>query len=181
MVTPLQRTLTVEEYLEREKASEVRHEYLGGYLYALAGGTGRHNRIALNIASHFLGIAPERCRVYQEGMKLRLGDAFYYPDVMVVCDKVEPDPYFETEPCILVEVLSASTRDIDLREKMLGYKSLPSLQVYLVVDSEALIVRHFWRGADGRWQQQDLTGDGDIPLPCLDGTLSLPQIYRGVF
>jgi Uma2 family endonuclease len=182
MVTPLQRTLTVEEYLEREKAGEVRHEYLGGYLYALAGGTGRHNRIAGNIHAHCWQLALDKpCRVYQEGMKLRLGDAFYYPDVMVVCDKAEPDPYFETEPCILVEVLSASTRDIDLREKMLGYKSLPSLQVYLVVDSDALIVRHFWRDADGRWQQQDLTGDGDIPLPCLGGTLSLPQIYRGVF
>ncbi len=174
--------MTVEEYLASEEKSELRREYLGGYLYALAGGSGRHNRIAGNIHAHCWQLAQDRpCRVYQEGMKLRIGEVFYYPDVMAVCEKPEPDPYFETEPCILVEVLSPSTKDIDLREKMLSYKSLPSLQSYLVVDADALVVRRFWRDADGGWQQQDLAGDGDIALPCLGGVLTLPQIYRGVF
>jgi Uma2 family endonuclease len=179
---PLEKVMTVEEYLASEEKSEVRREYLGGYVYALAGGSGRHNRIAGNIHAHFWGLAQDKpCRVYQEGMKLRVGEVFYYPDVMVVCEEPEPDPYFETHPCILAEVLSPSTKDIDLREKMLTYKSLPSLQAYLVVDSEALVVRRFWREAEGRWRQEDYSGDGDIPLPCLHGVLTMAQIYRGVF
>ncbi len=100
---------------------------------------------------------------------------------MVVYDKPEPDPFYETEPCVLVEVLSPSTKNTDLREKLMAYKSLPSVQTYLIVDAERLAVRRFWAEPDGRWHQEDLTGDGDIPLPCLDGVLSLPQIYRGIF
>jgi Uma2 family endonuclease len=182
MLDPLRPPLGVAEYLALEAQARERHEYLDGHLYAMAGATGRHNRISLNIASYFLSIAPEGCRVYQEGMKLRAAErVFYYPDVMVVCGVSEPDPYFETEPCILVEVLSPATQHTDLREKMIAYKALPSLEAYLVVEAERLLVRHFWRNQEGRWLEQDLAGDGDIPVPCLGGVLSLPQIYRGVF
>ncbi len=176
-------TMSVEEYLVCEQKGDVRHEYMYGYTYALAGGSSHHNRISLNIASHFLQLAQrEPCRVYQEGMKLRTEEGvFYYPDVMVVCDKPEPDPFFETEPYVLVEVLSPSTKNTDLREKLTAYKGLPSVQTYLIVEAERLVVRRFWKETDGHWHQEDLTGDGNIVLPCLDGTLALPQIYRGVF
>ncbi|MCA9836013.1 MAG: Uma2 family endonuclease [Trueperaceae bacterium] len=177
-----EQALSPEDYLVFEAQSETRHEYIGGTLHAMAGGTIRHNRISLNIAAYFLSIAPEACRVYQEGMKLRVAEnVFYYPDVMVVCHKPEQNPYFETEPCILVEVLSQSTKDIDLREKMLSYKSLPSAELYLIVDTERLAVRQYWRDGEGKWQLQEHAGDGDIALPCLSGVLSLPQIYRNVF
>ena len=182
MIRPLQSVLSADEYLELEKSSEKRHEYVEGRLYAMAGGSGRHNRVSLNIAAAFLAVASSKCRVYQEGMKLQVGETvFYYPDVMVVCDKEEPDPYFETEPCILVEVVSPSTKHIDVREKMLEYKRLPSLQTYLIVDPDSLFVRHLWRDAEGDWQQQDVTGSGDLDMPCLGTSLKLSQIYRGVF
>jgi len=188
MVRPVE-TVSVKKYLESELSSPSRHEFVGGQVYAMAGGSGRHNRVALGIAAYLLGLNRTNCRVYQEGMKLHIGqdaanDAeklVYYPDVMVVCNKLEPDPYFETEPCILVEVLSPSTLAIDLREKRLEYSRLPSLQTYLIVDPETYFVRHFWRDSKGAWQHQDLAGDGEIPLPCLDAVLTLPQIYRGVF
>ena len=177
------RTMSVEEYLAYEQKGEIRHEYVNGYVYALAEGSSRHNRISLTIASHFLELVQGKpCRVYQEGMKLRTFEGvFYYPDVMVVCDKPEPDPFYETESCVLVEVLSPSTKNTDLREELTVYKSLPSMQTYLIVDAERLAVRHISKGGSGRWQQEDLTGAGDIPLPCPGGVLSLPQIYRGVF
>lgn len=188
MVRPVE-AISVKEYLESEPSSPVRREYVGGQIYAMAGGSSRHNRIALGIAAYLLGLGRPNCRIYQEGMKLHIGreqknDAdklFYYPDVMVVCNKSEPDPYFETEPCILVEVLSPSTATIDLREKRLEYARIPSLQTYLIVDPDSYFVRHFWRDAEGNWQHQDYSGDGEIPLPCLDTVLKLPQIYRGIF
>ena len=176
-------TMSVEEYLVCEQKGDVRHEYVYGYTYALAGASQRHSRITGNIFAAVWTLAQDKsCRVHQEGMKLRTEEGvFYYPDVMVVCDKLEPDPLFETEPCVLVEVLSPSTRNTDLREKLTAYKSLPSVQTYLIVEAERLVVRRFWKETDGHWHQEDLTGDGDIALPCLDGVLTLPQIYRGVF
>ncbi len=189
MVRPTTQAIAIKDYLVSEHDSPVRREYVGGQVYAMAGGSSRHNRIALGIAAHLLSVRRANCRIYQEGMKLHIGESaandadklFYYPDVMVVCNKPEPDPYYETEPCILVEVLSPSTVTIDLREKRLEYSRLPSLQTYLIVDPESYFVRHFWRDSEGRWQQQDLAGDGEIPLPCLETSISLPQIYRGVF
>ena len=78
-------------------------------------------------------------------------------------------------------MLSPSTKSIDVREKMLEYKRLPSLQSYLIIDAESLMVRHCWHDEKGEWQQEDITSSGDIALPCLDTVLSLAQIYRNVF
>lgn len=175
--------MSAEQYLAFEERSELRHEFVAGSVHAMAGGSGRHNRIAGNTFAQFWNLAQDKpCRVYQEGMKLRAAESvFYYPDVMVVCNKEEPDPYFETEPCILVEVLSPSTKDIDLREKLLSYKSLPSVQAYLAIDAERVAVQHFWCDELGTWQQQTHSGEGEIKLPCLNNTISLAQIYRSVF
>ncbi len=189
MLKPLPRFITVAEYLSSELSSPVRREYVCGQVYAMAGSSSRHNRIALNIAAHFLSLASSDCRVYQENMKLFIGQsrasdtekAIYYPDVMVVCGKELPDEYYETEPCILVEVLSPSTAIVDLREKKLEYIRLPSLRTYLIVDQDTLLVRHCWRDEEGHWREQDLAGDGLISLPCLGGDISLVQMYRGVF
>lgn len=190
MVKPIAKLMSVSEYLESEQKSAVRREYVGGQVYAMAGASQRHSRIGGNIFGHFLQLARDKnCRVHHESMKFYVddpgkddfGQAFYYPDVMVVCEKAMADDYYETEPCILVEVLSLSTASVDLREKYLEYTRVPSLRAYLIVDQNTLFVRHWWRDDEGRWQQQDLTGDGNISLPCLNGEISLPQIYRGVF
>ena len=183
MFESIRPSLSVQEYLALEKTAEERHEYVDGYLYAMAGASQRHSRIAGNIfANVWQSALGKNCRVHQNDMRLRVGKtAFYYPDVMVVCNKEEPDPYFETEPCILVEVLSPSTTHIDVREKLREYKRLSSLGTYLIIDPDSLFVRHFWRDNEGVWQQEDITGSGDISLSCLESTLSLTQVYRNVF
>ncbi len=189
MIKPIPQLMSVAEYLESEPTAEVRREYVGGQVYAMAGASQRHSRISGNIFGHCLQLAQEKdCRVHHEGMKLHVGQnaqdeakqAFYYPDIMVACG-VGASEYYETEPCILVEVLSPTTASVDLREKYLEYTRLPSLRTYLIVDQDTLFVRHWWRDEEGHWHQKDLTGDGDIPLPCLGGQISLPQIYRRVF
>lgn len=190
MVRPVLKPLSVEEYLESEAQSPVKREYVGGQVYAMAGASQRNSLIALNIAVALRRMAEGRpCRVHVAEMKLLVGSsktsdfekAFYYPDVMAVCGRPVPHDYYETEPCVLVEVLSPSTRSVDLREKVLAYQSIPSLQTYLIVDTETMTVRHFWRDAQGRWQQQDLTGAADIALPCPGGTLTFADIYQGAF
>lgn len=149
-------------------------------MYAMAGASRVHNRICLNISSHMLQMAPAHCRVTQSDMRLRLGEDYYYPDVMAVCAPEPEDAFHETSPCILVEVLSDSTKNIDLREKALAYKQIASLQTYLVIDPNSKTVRHFSRNPAGKWEQEDLEGNSSIALPCLGGSIALVDIYRGV-
>lgn len=123
--------VSVDEYLEMEERSEVRHELVGGMLYAMVGGTDRHNRITLNVASKLLDAAEGGpCRVYISDMRLRIGNNYYYPDVMVACEPPETEnPIWRTNPCLVVEVLSPSSESIDRREKLLAYRSIPTVDL----------------------------------------------------
>src|SRR6202012_3089269 len=102
---------TVEEYLEGEKMSEVRHEYFDGHVTAMAGASADHEGVAMNIATTLhLHLKGKPCRVFKDGMKLRLEvqkkDLFYYPDIMVACDPKDQNPFFRRNPKLLIEVLS---------------------------------------------------------------------------
>lgn len=178
------RPLSVEEYLELEKTATVRHEYVGGMVHALAGASDRHNRITLNIASRLLANARGGpCRVYMSDMKLRASEnAFYYPDVMVVCEPLEPgNPDFQRDPCLVVEVLSPSTEQIDRREKLLTYQNIPGVGAYLVVSQDRRRVERHFRGEDGLWRKADLVNEGRLPLPCPPGAeLTLDEVYEGL-
>jgi Uma2 family endonuclease len=177
-----QRLLSVEEYLEFEKDSPVKHEYVGGHVYAMVGVSRRHSRISLNIARRLADAAEGGpCRVHQSDMKVPVPDGpFYYPDVVVACGTEPEDPYLEDEPCLIVEVLSPNTEATDRREKLISYRKLPSLQAYLIVEqSEAMVERHY-RNESGRWQT-DIVAEGAFQVPCPPDTeLSLADIYAGL-
>src|SRR5229473_204356 len=113
-----------------EEASPIKHEYVAGQVYALSGATARHNRIAGNIFAQLWNAAGDGpCRVYSSDMRLRIGDnAVYYPDVQVMCDPTDTEQMYKTAPCVVVEVLLPSTQSIDLREKLLAYRRIESLQ-----------------------------------------------------
>ncbi len=131
----------VADYLLAERDSEQRHEYLNGELVAMAGGSRAHNLLATRVArllGNHLDGGP--CRVYQSDMKVYVETAnrFYYPDVMVCCGPVEaePDPYYETAPRLIVEVLSPRTAATDDGEKRVNYQTLAALAEYLLLDPE---------------------------------------------
>jgi Uma2 family endonuclease len=182
MVGLLPKPISVAEYFEREKQSEVRHEFVEGIMYAMAGTTRQHNLVAGNVFGHFLNLkAGKPCRVYHADMRLRIGNDYYYPDGMVVCAPVPDDDLHETDPCILVEVLSDGTQGTDLREKAIIYRQLKSLNTYLVIDPKSRSIRHHFRDGEGDWQIDHLTDEGAVKLPCLEGTVSLEEIYQGIF
>jgi len=110
--------LTVEKYLKLEESATVRHEYVGGEIFAMVGATKRHNRIVGNIFGRLWGAARGGdCRVYSEGVKLRVADdVIYYPNVMVACGPEGEDPLVEDDPCLVVEVASLSSETTDRRE-----------------------------------------------------------------
>lgn len=175
--------MSVEEYLEFERDSEVRHEYVGGVLHAMISASLRHNRIAGNISAALIGASRGGpCRVYIENAKVRIGDDLvYYPDIMVVCGPESDDPYIERDLCLLVEVVSPSTEHIGRREKFAFYQSISTLKAYLIVEQDRPVVERFSGDEEGERGHAAHFETGSLPVPCPPNVrLSLAEVYEGL-
>ncbi|WP_414753714.1 Uma2 family endonuclease [Anabaena sp. CCY 9910] len=178
---------TAEEYLELEKSSETRHEYLGGQIFAMSGGSKEHNLISGNIysrlRSHLRGTS---CSVFMADMKIRLKLAnepknlFYYPDVTVTCDPQDQDRFYLNSPCLIIEVLSPSTELTDRREKLINYRTLESLQEYILVSQDEIKIEIYRKDNQGNWTLEILTQEHDLKLNSIGLTLTMPEIYEDV-
>jgi Uma2 family endonuclease len=162
--------ISVEEYLAGEEIAEIKHEYVAGQVFAMTGASIRHNRICGNLYAKLHGsLGGGPCQVFIADVKLHcfLGhnDLFYYPDLMVCCDPREQASHYREHPCLLVEVLSDSTRGNDLREKLMAYTRIDALQAYLVLEQdrpEAILYRR-----DREWDPELLAGpEARLSLPC---------------
>lgn len=172
--------VSVEEYLNLEQTSDIRHEYVDGQLLAMAGESQEHEEIVLNVVEALRPIAKAKgCRLYTKNIKLHVTQKRYrYPDVMILCkDKTETG--IETEPCFVLEVLSDSTAQTDLSDKLTEYTAMPSVERYAIVSQTARLVILYLRSDDG-WKVKTLENKGDIDIPCLNTSLSLGQLYEGV-
>jgi Uma2 family endonuclease len=172
----------VEEYLAGELAGEVRHEYVGGRVYAMVGASDRHGLIAGNIHAALHPHARARgCQLFIADMKVRLqigaDHLFYYPDLLLSCDPQDRETYYRTRPCLIVEVLSETTERIDRREKFLAYRALDSLREYVLVSQDQRQVEVFRR--DDGWRGE-LLSEGVLRLDCLETALAAETIYEGV-
>ncbi len=172
-----------DEYLEGEEESAIRHEYLNGVVYGMAGGTRAHATIAGNVFGRlFIALSGKKCRPYSEAMRLRLqrGDdlRFYYPDAMVVCTRSASEVW-EDAPSVVVEVLSESTERTDLGEKRDAYFAIPSLEVYLAVDSRRMEVTIYRRAGDTWKTEFARLGTDILDLPGIGCALTLAEIYEG--
>lgn len=175
--------LSVEDYLALEVETSIKHEYVLGQVYALAGATEDHNRIALNIAAALLPAARAvGCRVVGSDQKLQAGDhLYYYPDVQVLCDPTDDDPLVKRRPCVVVEVSSERTEAIDRREKLLVYRGISSLELYLIVAHERREITVHFRDESGTWQTRQAVGQDTVQIGCLSRhELSLDAIYQDV-
>ena len=177
-----QKLMSVEEYLAFEECSSIRHEYVAGGVYAFAGATVRHNRIAGNIYRTFADAGDlNACEVLFGDVKLRVSaNVFYYPDIMVSCDSKDDDPLIKSRPCAVVEVLSTGTRVTDLREKLMFYRQVDSIDVYLMVEQDERKVYRHWRDDERLWWSESVSDGRTIPIPCLGIDLSLDDIYRNL-
>jgi Uma2 family endonuclease len=173
--------ISEDEYLRGEQESAIRHEYINGIVYAMAGASDKHNTIALNASALLHAGLPEECEVFMSDMKLRMdvqGEIiFYYPDVLVSCAEDDRATYYREQPCLIIEVLSKTTRRQDRHEKFLTYKELPSLQEYLILEQEYRAATLFRRRTG--WQPE-LYQDGDIHLESVNLSMSMGALYRRV-
>ncbi len=176
--------ISEEDYLEMEKTSDVRHEYVDGYVYAMSGGTRSHNRIAVNICA---AIHPQlkdtSCEVYINDVKLKIAHrrSYYYPDLMLGCSRDDEDEYFLTRPCLLIEVLSNSTASTDRREKLIAYQSIPSLREYCLIAQDQYRLEKYHRLREGELWHVTVYEKGDtVRFACMDFEMSMEDIYAGV-
>ena len=181
-LTRSQQLVSVQEYLEGEKDSPIRHEYVDGYVYAMAGLSDRHNRISLNVASRLSQhLVDDPCEVFTSDMKLKVAaSVYYYPDVTVCCDSPPPDPYFRSQPVLIVEVMSASTERIDHHEKLVAYKRLDSLGEYVLISQDQVRIE-VHRRLRGEWQQETINDPTtSLVLNWVGLNITLADVYRNV-
>lgn len=173
--------LSVEDYLQLEERGEERHEYVNGIIHATVGGTVRHNLITTTatalLRDHLKGSS---CTVFASDMKVSLGSVFYYPDVMVVCEKVDPDSLFQTSPVLIIEVLSKSTESKDRLEKVAAYQEITSLSEYVLISQDKVQI-DIYRRSDDDWQIES-NGPGDlVSLNSVQYQILAETFYESVF
>ncbi len=177
--------ISPDEYIDGELISPFKHEYLDGVVYAMAGASNVHNEIAGNaLVSLHTRLRGKPCRPYNSDTKVRLrlpaGLRFYYPDVQMTCHPNPPNDSFQDQPIVVIEVLSQSTRRADEGEKRDGYLALPSLDVYLLVESERALVIGFRRGPSGFVREVFSGLDASISLACIGADLPLAELYERI-
>ena len=173
-----------EDYLALELQSKIRHEYRQGLVYAMAGGSDNHERIAFNllkVIDNHLGDSSD-CRFHAGNVKVNYADAFYYyPDAFVTCDpRDREDRYIKRYPKLIAEVLSPSTEAFDRGDKFEDYQQLDSLEEYVLISQVSARVECRRRTALGRWEtvvyeQGDLTVLSSIGLE-----FAVTELYRGI-
>jgi Uma2 family endonuclease len=171
--------ITVDDYLQGELISDVKHELIDGYVYAMAGASANHERIALNILRKFGNhLEKNPCEPFGSDMKLRINANFFYPDVMVDCSFDNATPYFTQTPTLIVEVLSKSTRRKDTTLKFMSYINIPSLKEYVLIEQDLVDIQVF-RRSEGWLVKHYFLGD-DISFESINLTLAVEDIYHRV-
>ena len=173
-------SLPVEDYLEGECHSDVRHELVAGQVYAMVGASSNHNLIAGNIFSalhaHLRG---KPCQAFMSDMKVRVANDFYYPDVMVSCDPADRHDYYREKPVLVIEVLSPATEGRDSLEKRIAYQSLPSLQEYVLVaqDKTELCI---YRNTGNGWLREICRAGDQVTLQSVGLNMPIEAIFEDV-
>jgi Uma2 family endonuclease len=178
---------SIEEYLALEEAAEFRNEYHDGEIFSMAGGTTNHNRIAINLCTA-LDVATHNldCQVYMSDVKLWIPKIrrFLYPDVMITAD---PPIYYQkrkdtiTNPLVIVEVLSKSTRDYDRTDKFKFYRTLPSFQEYLLISPWEFHVEQYVKTPTLQWLFSESEGpEVALELKTIPFQIPLKTLYKKV-
>lgn len=182
MATRVAERWTFEDYFAWEEQQELRHEFIGGEVYAMTGGTLRHGRVILRLLSQLETALRNRpCVPFPGEVKLhvRAVDRSYYPDAFVCCDPAAMQARgVVTDAAAIFEVLSSSTAAFNYGGKFADYRLLPSLRHYVLIDPEAFTLDAYVK-VDGRWQLVEPAGEA-LVLDAIDFTLDVPALFEGL-
>jgi Uma2 family endonuclease len=177
-------TYTREEYLARENASETKHEYVNGEIYAMAGRTIEHGALAANIQAELRAHLRDRgCRVLNSDVRIHVEatGTVTYPDASVACPPIQVDPtdrFAILNPVLIVEILSKSTEEYDRNDKRAHYRRIPSLRDYILVSQNEQRIEHYRRSDDGSWTLRDVFPPDSVKL-SIGGEISAAEVYLG--
>ena len=178
--------MTEAEYLEFERDSTEKHEFVNGEIIDMSGGTPRHSLIAANLTHALMSrIAGRPCLVFSSDLRVNVAvtSMYAYPDLTMVCGHPQyhaKDRNIVLNPTLLIEVLSDSTAGYDRGPKAAHYRRLPTLKEYLFVSQDERLVEHYRRSDNDQWLLTASTGERTIPIHCLDAEISLDEIYARV-
>jgi Uma2 family endonuclease len=178
-------TISAEQYLNFERCSEERHEFIDGVVYAMAGESPDHSTICFNLASIGAQIRDKPYRGFSPNMKVRtgLGDLYAYPDLMIVCGEAKfHDQRGDVllNPTVIFEVLSPSTGKYDRGEKFRRYRTqIDSLKDYVLVSQDRVRIEQYHREDDGAWSEVEVTEANDaLILSSIECTVAVGEVYR---
>lgn len=176
-----------EEYLEMERASEAKHEYYNGEIFAMSGASISHNDIFHNVYGSLINfLKGKNCKPYGSDLRIHIPEntLYTYPDISVVCGKPETtDGFFDSvvNPAIIIEILSKSTKDYDRGTKFTLYRSIQTLKEYILIDSTSISVELFTRQKDNSWVLNEFKQLTDsFTIASINLKLSLQEIYEDV-
>ena len=175
---------TYAEYLDLEETSNVKHEYFGGVIYAMAGGTPEHAEMTaavISALSQQLRGGP--CRVYSSDLRVRVlaTGLTTYPDVTVVCGPLERDPDSRTtvvNPKVVIEILSDSTEAYDRGDKLDHYQQVSSLRQCVLISQRQPLAEVWSRGEDGEWSNEEVGAGETVDLPSINCSFAVEEVYR---
>ncbi len=175
---------SIEEYLQMENEAVEKHEYYKGEIFAMSGAGARHNIISINIiASLYNALKCKSCQPYGSDMRIHIprNTLFTYPDISVICGDIinaDEDENTATNPTVIFEILSPSTRNYDRGLKFMLYRAIPTLKEYILAEAESIHVEQFAINKEGLWQLKEFSGiEDELILESLDVNLQLKDIY----
>lgn len=176
---------TEEDYLASELVSDIKHEFIDGQVYATACGSDNHGRIAGNIFAEFRShLKGTPCEAFVADMKVGSSKSgkkdkdYFYPDVLVDCRDASADKYLAQAPKLIVEVISKSTKKLDLTTKLIRYINLPSLEEYVLIEQDSVSVAVFRKSQ--QWMPSFYFLDDTVTFDSIGLTLSVAEIYDRV-
>lgn len=184
--------LSEEDYLREEHHSEFKNEYIDGQIYAMVGASANHNHLSSNMLAPIKNhLKNSTCNVLQSDFKVKIGTKFFYPDVLVRCDK--DDDYYTEKPTLIIEVLSPATAKYDRSFKLATYIRIPSLVEYVMIEQSKCLVEVYQRQrmdeewdytayglGDREWNYTAYGLGDDIHFRSINLTLSVKDIYESV-
>lgn len=186
MRAPSHHRYTWEQYLALERDSPIKHEFLDGEIYAMAGGTPEHAALGAAVLRD-LGaqLKGKSCRPYSSDLSIRVEETGLttYPDATVICGPPKRDPASQNialNPTVLVEVTSDSTERYDREEKLEHYVRIATVQEYVLVSHREPLIEVFHRSPDGSWTRTEARRQSSVCLPSIDCVLSVDSVYDGV-
>ena len=179
--------ISEEEYLRQERAAETKSEFVAGEMFAMSGGSRAHSALAMRWGAEISNkLRGRNCIVYSSDLKIRThrSGSYVYPDISVVCEEPQPNRNaddFLTNPIVVIEVLSPSTAEYDRGKKFALYREIPSLQDYILVHTDSVLVEHYSRQPEN-WLLRKSSGlDSSVHISSIDCIVDLNDVYRNVF